>query len=243
VQVELSSSLDASLSEAAALRATSEHEQATLREEVERQQALVVHSREMAAGNAVLMNGQVTTLTAQLNGAMCENERLKRELDEARSNFSVLGTRTRESESRLQVEQQRLNSVVERLGGEAAESRTVMLGRIEALTSEREKTVGNLSRQLAEVTADRDEKTKHLREVIDKLRWLQTKALADGSVPPGRHRSMLYWESLKSSSADVQEESGRDAVSWRTDHDDSGFSRLIALEHRLAADGYGGEAR
>lgn len=192
----------------------------------------------MAAGNAVVMNQQVTLLTAQLGTAREETERLKRELDEARDNFRRLSTQARDNESRLEGEAARLNAVVERLGGEAAESRSTMLGRIEALTTERERTVSDLAHKLAVVTADRDKTTKHLREVIDKLRWLQTKALSDGSVAPGRYRSMLYWESLKNAHADSKDESGRDAVSWRSDHDDSGLSRLIALEHQLSADSH-----
>ena len=102
------------------------------------------------------------------------------------------------------------------------------------LANERERTVSSLTHQLAVVTKDRDETTKHLKEVIAKLRWLQGKALADGSVGAGRYRGMLYWESLKSAGADTKEEAGRDAISWRSDHDDSGFPRLISLEHRLA---------
>ena len=74
-----------------------------------------------------------------------------------------------------------------------------------------------------------------LSQALDKLRWLQSKALADGSVPHGRYRGMLYWESLKSSRA------REGSLSWRGDDDPSRMSRLVDMYHQMER-GVRGEA-
>ena len=48
-----------------------------------------------------------------------------------------------------------------------------------------------------------------------------------GGVKPGRDRMHLYWESLKNANA------RENALSWRTEADDSPLSKQIALEHEL----------
>ena len=151
-------------------------------------------------------------------------------LEESRDNYERLAAHTRATEEAMCKELARLNAVVERLGGEAAESRHEMLARIELLTTEREKTVSELTQRLADTELEmRTDKTR-LTESLSKMRWLQQKAMDGGSVKTGRDRQHLYWESLKNSVT-------RDnPISWRTDKDDSQLSRVIAQEHKLEAD-------
>lgn len=224
---QLTAALSAAREETSGLAAEGEHRQAMLREQVARQESLVMLSVENSASSAMVMSHQVNTLAEELKVCRSENGRLKRELDEARDNYSRLGAQARDADGRTQTETTRLNSVIERLGGEAAESRSTMLNRIEQLTQEREHTVAELSTKLEAVSDDRDHTAAELRQTVDKLRWLQSKALQSGSVRPGRYRQMIYWESMKNSHA---EES---SASWRSDAEDSELSRNIALEHRL----------
>ena len=130
----------------------------------------------------------------------------------------------------MSAELARLNAVVERLGGEAAESRSVMLGRIEALTEERERTVGELQKKLEHAEREKVESKHQLSTATQKMRNLSLKALASGSAKPGRDRQQLYWESMKNSNARP------DALSWRTDKDDSNMSRQVDLDHKLEVD-------
>ena len=144
------------------------------------------------------------------------------------SNMS-LGAQSHATEQKLVTEAKRLNGIVERLGGEAAESRSTMLSRIEDMTRERERIVGELSMKLQATEAERDTTASKLRETVDKLRWVQKKALEDGSVRPGRYRAYMYYETLKNAQAEEQ------ATSWRTDGDTSALSAQIAVEHQTDA--------
>ena len=130
----------------------------------------------------------------------------------------------------MSAELDRLNAVVERLGGEAAESRSVMLARIEALTEERERTVGDLQKRLTDAERSKAESSHELATATQKMRNLSLKALSAGTVKTGRDRQQLYWESMKNAHARP------DAISWRTDKDESAMSRQIDLEHKLTVD-------
>jgi len=108
-----------------------------------------------------------------------------------------------------------------------AAERERTLANVEALAVQRERAVAELREKLAATEKERDETTAHLHTVVDKLRWVQAKALQDGAVRPGRYRQFMYWESMKN----VRVDEG--APSWRSDHDESGFSRVIASEHSI----------
>lgn len=230
-EAALEAALETARSNTAALGEERAHAEHALRQEVARQEDLVVQSRELAAGQALQMRQRSGSLEAQLASSREENTRLKRDLDESRENFARLSAEARETDERARKEEARLNTVVEKLGGESAEARHVVLARVETLSSERERVVEDLSEKLEQVTKERDETTAHLKEVVDKLRWIQSKALEDGSVRPGRYRAMMYWESMKNVHADEGREGAAMATSWRTDHDESAFSRTIAAEH------------
>ena len=223
----LKAELDAAHFELADLSSTSAHEQAALRDGVRKQQVAVTDAREAAAGAQVVMNAQLARLTHELGRTQGENERLRVQLEEARDNYARLAQRGRETEERLTHEMGRLNAVVERLGGERAEDRKVMVERLETLSREKEETVGELSSRLQRTGREKDDEIKGLKAEIERMRRLQKKVFDGGGVKPGKERMHLYWESLKNANA------REDAISWRTDHDDSPLSRQIALEHQL----------
>ena len=219
--------LDAAREELAELSSTSAQEQAALREEVRRQEAAVAEARDAAAGSQVVMNAQLSRLAHDLSERARENERLRVQLDESRENYSRLAQRSRETEERLTHEMHRLNAVVERLGGEKAEDRKVMVERLETLTREKQETVTELTSRMAKMEREKDEEIRLLKTEIERMRRLQKKVFDGGGVKPGRDRMHLYWESLKNANA------RENALSWRTEADDSPLSKQIALEHEL----------
>lgn len=225
---ELTMMLEATQGQALTLQSQGQEEQRTLRDEMARREELVGRTQESAAANAVHAGAQIEHLSLELGHKDAENERLRRELEESRDNFARLSARSREEQSNFQRETARLQGLVEKLGGEAAESRASLVSRFEELTMEREAANASLRAQLDESEKSRSEVTAKLTHTIDKLRWLQTKALSSGVVRPGRFRSLFYWESLKSAHAD------QSAISWRGDDDQTNMSQSVDLEHMKA---------
>ena len=238
-QIDEVSRLDALLDQQRQERVATEAEvmteHAALRSEVGRQEALVEHSRELAAGNAVVMRTQISALSNDNNKMKDENERLRRELEEARGNFARLGAHSREREVYLTSELARLNAVVERLGGEKAESRSEMLGRLEAVSGERERTVADLTSRLERSEAEREKMTTQLHDTLGKMRWLQSKALDSGTAKSGKHRNMMYYESLKNPKKTAPH------FSWRTENDGDKLSEQTRLQHQLETDQFTGD--
>jgi uncharacterized coiled-coil protein SlyX/ribosomal protein L35 len=179
----------------ASLQAAGAMEASALQEEVGRQEALVSHARQSAANSSLTLNRQLTLMSERIRKLELENETLLSEAEGARAELAGLGAHARETEARLTSETMRLSAVVERLGGEAVESRTELMARLEQVSTEREATVSDLSRRLEFSEAERQKTTTQLRETVDKMRWLQSKAISDGgSLKPGPHRQALYWE-------------------------------------------------
>ena len=91
-----------------------------------------------------------------------------------------------------------------------------------------------------------ESETKHkithetFKQTVQKMRWLQAKAVGQGSgeALPGRHRALLYWESLKFTGD--QRSDGRQWMSRWGDDYQSGMSAQSNLEFELATahDGY-----
>ena len=81
----------------------------------------------------------------------------------------------------------------------------------------------------------RTESTREMTGTIDKLRWLQSKAMgANGAVTPGRYRSMMYWENMKDGLASSPRGEREVMMSWRGDDDKSKMSQLVDLAHLQA---------
>ena len=121
----------------------------------------------------------------------------------------------------------------------AAEANTAQVVWLDRSVAEREAIIDALRDDFTKSEMLRRETTSQMQETIDRLRWLQSNALAaDGTPKRGRFRSMMYWESMKSCHANSPRWERDAMMSWRGDHDMSSFSNAIDLEHRMAkADG------
>lgn len=197
-------------------------------EELRRRDEATERERERTASASVLMGGHVADLASQLAQQQDETARLRRQLTESRDSHARLSASARETEQRLTAETVRLRAVVERLGGEAAESRSALLARIETLTLELLQREQQSAARLAEVEEERHFTERRMGETLSKLRWLQSKALEEGGARPGRYRTMLYWESLKNADAPPN------SMSWRSDLDKDSLSQVASLEHQCS---------
>ena len=121
----------------------------------------------------------------------------------------------------------------------AAEANTAQVVWLDRIVAEREAIIDALRDDFTKSEMLRRETTSQMQETIDRLRWLQSNALAaDGTPKRGRFRSMMYWESMKSCHANSPRWEREAMMSWRGDHDMTSFSNAIDLEHRMAkADG------
>ena len=117
----------------------------------------------------------------------------------------------------------------------AAETRKLTIERLERLSFEREQTIEDLRANLALSERLRADENREQQATIDKLRWLQAKAISpDGSAKPGRFRSMMYWENMKSCHARSPRSEREVMLSWRGDDDQTRMSQLVDVEHLMA---------
>ena len=114
----------------------------------------------------------------------------------------------------------------------AAESRKQTLAALERLVCDRDKTIQELRSNLKISEQLRRDTTRDMQSTIDKLRWLQSKALKqDGSAKSGRFRSMMYWENMKTCHASSPRADREVMLSWRGDDDQSKMTQQIDLAH------------
>ena len=175
----------------------------------------------------------------QVSFAFAAEEAMMAQLSEQRDLYRQLAGDARDKEVMLTKEMARLNKVVERLGGEAAESRSTMVARMEELSIEKDRSTRELTQKVKTLETEHAAKTKELEETIGRLRMTQQKALANTAGMAGRDRQKLYWESMKNANADTMETTGRESLSWRTDKEKNAFQREIDLEHELMMNGLG----
>ena len=236
---ELVTELDAAREEIERLRMTGDHERMAWEQEVKRHEGLLNTSREKAANDAVDLQGQLKKAQSELQESRDEKNDLMAQLSEQRDLYRQLAGDSRDKEVMLTKEMARLNKVVERLGGEAAESRSTMVARMEELSIEKDRSTRELTQKVKTLETEHAAKTKELEETIGRLRMTQQKALANTAGMAGRDRQKLYWESMKNANADTMETTGRESLSWRTDKEKNAFQREIDLEHELMMNGLG----
>ena len=191
---DLRNDLDEARHQLVAFSSSSGHEHAVLRDAARRQAEAAAQSRQLTADAHLKTRARSERLSEELVHAQAEGRRLRSELDETRESYSNLADRTRATEEHMSKEMVRLNGVVARLGGEKAEDRSVLLARIEALTSERERQVGALVQSMEQSEARRSTESRQLKRELYIMRRLQLKCLDGGAVAPGRRRSILYDE-------------------------------------------------
>ena len=180
-----------------ALSGEGAREEARLRNEADRYTEAAVRSRELAAGAELVTRARLAQLEEALASAGRDGDEIRLALDRSRAEYSRMSFEGRTREEQGEKEMVRLNALIERLGGEKAEDRAVMVERIEQLTRERDASVGELRGRIEQTTREGGEQAKTLRKEIEIMRALQRKCLQEGEVEPGRARSMFYLETLR----------------------------------------------